>query len=225
MNHCLTLAHALAHHSVVPGPAWWASVTQELVRNAESQASPWTSGVKIFFLTGSSGDLKAAIGKAKLFLCTNRLLCHSCSLPIWRTPWKVTSCLSPCLWKEHQRVRDPLWRQLSTHHWSINAAFSCNYWTSLLPRCFWHLQTSFYPIPSTGQVFSQKDLFSFLLHHSIFTRMEKSFELSVFLKWTDTAFLKVEWLAIQPPVITARAASDLGTAIQESAITVLKESL
>ena len=53
----------------------------------------------------------------------------------------------------------------------------------------------------------------------------KSFELSVFLKWTNTAFLKVEWLATQPPVITAGAASDLGTAIQESAITVLKESL
>ena len=63
MNHCLTLAHALAHHSVVPGPAGWASVTQELVRNAESQASPWTSGDKTFFLTGSPGDLKAAVGK------------------------------------------------------------------------------------------------------------------------------------------------------------------
>lgn len=26
--------------------------------------------------------------------------------------------------------------QISHCHWSINAAFSCNYWTSLLPRCF-----------------------------------------------------------------------------------------
>lgn len=70
-------------------------------------------------------------------------LCHSCLLPVWRTPRKVTSCLSLFLWKEHLSVRDPGWRQLSTHHWSINAAFSCNYRTSLLPRCFWHLHASF----------------------------------------------------------------------------------
>lgn len=135
---------------------------------------------EIYFLTGSPGDLEAAAGKAKLFPFRNRLLCHSCLLPVWRTPWKVTSRLSPCLWKEHQRARDPRCSQLSTHHWSINAAFSCNYWTSLFPRCFWHLQTSFYPIPSTGQVFSQKDLFSFLLHHSIFTRMEKALNYQFF---------------------------------------------
>lgn len=132
------------------------------------------SRIKICFSRGSPGDLNASVGKAQLFLCRNWHPCHSCSLSVWRTPWKLTSFCPPlCLWKECQSIRDPGWRQLSTHHWSISAAFSCNYWTSLLPRCFWHLQTGFYPIPSRGQVFSQKYLFSFLLHHSIFTRMEK----------------------------------------------------
>ena len=171
-------------------------------RPCSSQCSPWTSWVSISHpgacqkcrISGLTLDLwsqnlffnriprwsEGSSWKAKLFLCRNRLLCHSCLLLIWRTPQRVTSRLSPCLWKEHQRVRDPRWRQLSTHHWSINAAFSCNYWISLFPRCFWHLHTSFYPIPSTGQIFSQKDLFSFLLHHSIFTRMEKALNYQFF---------------------------------------------
>lgn len=50
----------------------------------------------------------------------------------------------------------------------------------------------FNPFLQWRQVLSQKCLFSFLLHHSIFTRMEKLWIIIFFLKWAATAFLKVE---------------------------------
>lgn len=168
VKHCLSLVYALAHHKCGP----WTSRASvgslfemqklrpnlgSLEAKSEDPRVIWMQQLEKLSFSFVEIDFSTT---AAHFLSGEPL-------------WKVTSCLSLCLWKEHQRVRDPGWRQLSTHSWSINAAFSCTYWTSWIPRCFWHLQTSFYPIPSTGQVFSQKNLLSSLLPHSIFTRMEK----------------------------------------------------
>lgn len=79
--------------------------------------------------------------------------------------------------------RDAGWRQLPTGHWSINAAFSCNYWTSLLPRCFWDWQTGGLApsLPGAGFL-SLRSAYFLSLCIILFLREWKSFELSVFLK-------------------------------------------
>lgn len=85
------------------------------------------------------------------------------------------------------------------HHCSTDASDICK--QVFTPFLQWG---RFYP---WGPVFFP--LASFDFHQN-----RKSSELSVFLKWTVTAFLKAEWLATQLLIIAARAAADLGTVIQ-----------
>lgn len=123
---------------MIPGPEVWC---QQGAGEKCRVSGPTLalSPIRICILTSSPGDLNAGVWKAKPLLCGNTLLSQGSLLSARGTPWKVASCLSLCLWKEHLNARHPGWRQLSTHHWSINAAFSGNYWTSLLPARSWHL--------------------------------------------------------------------------------------
>lgn len=197
-------------------------VTRELVRNAESQAPPWLSPVKICILTRSPGDVNAGVWKAKPLLCGNTLLSHSSLLSAWGTPWKVASCLSRCLWKEHLNIRHPGWRQLSTHHWSINAAFSGNYWTSLLPACSWHLHVGLTPFLQWGR-FSPRSTYFLCFCTIRFSAEWKSFEWSVFLKRAPTAFLKVECTCHSAACNCRESCGWPGTAIGRSAVTFCRE--
>lgn len=108
---------------------------QDLVWNAEPQAPPGPSAIKICFFIRCPGDWNAMVQKAKLLLCR---IYFSVMLLAFCLVNPIEGDLLP-LYSAYEKSTNELGilvGQISHCHWSINAAFSCNYWTSLLPRCF-----------------------------------------------------------------------------------------
>lgn len=110
---------------------------------------------------------------------------------MWKTPRRPTTFCPPLgSWKEHGV--QGCWLEASFNcHWSINAAFSCNYWTSPSPDASGiGRQEGLLPAFEGAGFLSLRSTYFLSFCIILFLREWKSFELSVFLKWTSTASLK-----------------------------------
>lgn len=203
---------------------YWASsvsVTWSLLEMHNLRAHPG-SRIKICFSTGSPDDLNASVGKAKLFLCRIDIPVTAAHF-LYGEPhgsWppsaphsvyeKSARVLGILVGGSFQPITGQLVQLLAAiigHHFSPDASGIC--------------KQVFIPFLQGGR-FSPRSTYFLSFCIILFLREWKSFELSVFLKWTATAFLKAECICHS----AARNCSKSwpGTIIQQSAIIFHKES-
>lgn len=172
IKHCLILVSIFANPSVVPGSVAWMSPGACWKHRPSGPISDLRK--QNLYFSKAPRCLNASVGKVSLFLGGNRLLCHSCSLSVGRTPWSWPPTASHSAYEKSTRDLGILvggsFQPITGQLMQLLAAIigrHCSH--MLLASAHWRGP----PCPPAGQVFSQKYLFSFPLHHSIFTRMKK----------------------------------------------------